>query len=325
MKQAHNSKPVQRVHVVVGVLENEQGEICITQRHAKAHQGGLWEFPGGKREAEETPLSALQREFAEELGIGIQQARPLIGIQHDYHEQAVLLDVWKIQSWHGEAFGKEGQPVRWVAKNALRDLPFPAANHAIIRAIELPDSYLITPEPDDFANFLQALEGSLQAGAKLVQLRAKQLSSRAYTDLAQQAAKLCQAYAAKLMLSAAAVMPQQVVSLGADGLHLTRQTLFAYSRRPVAPDLYLAASCHSPQDIQQAKRINADFVLLSPVAYTPSHPDTEPLGWQTFAEWTRQAHCPVYALGGMTPEQITTAQAHGGQGIAAIRGLWKTA
>ncbi len=310
--------------VVAGVLENSQGDICIAQRHAQAIQGGLWEFPGGKRGADETPFAALQRECAEELGIQVEQARPLIGIQHDYAEQSVVLDVWKIESWQGEAWGKEGQPVRWVAKHALREFAFPAANQAIIRAIELPDCYLISPEPyEDVTRFLRDLDKSLQAGARLLQLRAKQLDPAAYAKLAQQAVQRCRAYAARLLLSAACCSVKQVKTLGADGLHLTSRDLSRYSSRPIADDLWLAASCHTAQDIQQARRVNADFIVLSPVAYTKSHPHTPPLGWETFAAWTQQAHCPVYALGGMTPAHVPQARLHGGQGIAAIHGLWK--
>jgi len=132
-----------RIHVVAGVLENAQGEICVAQRHSQAHQGGLWEFPGGKCEDKESAFSALQREFAEELGVQVERARPLICIQHDYSDKSILLDVWKIQSWQGKAWGKEGQPVRWVTKTALRQLAFPAANQAILRAVELPDNYLV--------------------------------------------------------------------------------------------------------------------------------------------------------------------------------------
>ncbi len=321
--------PEPRLFVVAGVLENAQGDICLAQRPAHAHQGGLWEFPGGKREPGETAFAALQREFAEELGVQIVQARPLIHLQHDYPDKSILLDVWRIQTWQGKPWGKEGQVVRWVAKADLRKLAFPAANQAIIRAVELPDQYLITPEPSaaDKANtaFLQALDNSLQAGIQLLQLRAKQLSADAYARLTQQVLRQCQPYAAQLLLNAAQATPAQVIARGAQGLQLTSTALHRYSKRPLPTEYWLAASCHTLADLQQAERVGTDFILLSPVAITASHPDSPPLGWDRFQQLAQQAHCPVYALGGMHPADRAQAQACGGQGIAAIRSLWREA
>ena len=70
----------QRTQVVAAVIHNEQGQICIAKRPAHKHQGGLWEFPGGKQEAGETPQAALKRELNEELGI----------ILEDLHDENVL-------------------------------------------------------------------------------------------------------------------------------------------------------------------------------------------------------------------------------------------
>ncbi len=312
-------------HIVIGVLSNTAGDICIAQRSTSAHQGGLWEFPGGKCEADETPLMALQRELHEELGIQVTQATPLIRLQHDYPDQSVLLDVWQVAAWQGEAWGKEGQPVRWVPKNTLRHWAFPVANQAIIRAIELPDSYLITPEAHDIKAFLQALERSLQTGIKLVQLRTCSLTLNDYMDLAQQAATLCHQAKARLLLNAACATPEHLALTGADGLHLTSTALHQYTQRPVSAQQWLAASCHDSQDIAQAQRLGVDFLVLSPVAHTSSHPHASPLGWQKFQDIVATARCPVYALGGMQRQDIAPARACGAQGIASISGLWAAA
>jgi 8-oxo-dGTP diphosphatase len=71
---------------------------------------GLWEFPGGKVEAEESVETALGRELHEELGIVVDVARPLIKVQHDYPDKQVLLDVWEVSAFTGEPHGAEGQP-----------------------------------------------------------------------------------------------------------------------------------------------------------------------------------------------------------------------
>lgn len=120
------------IHVAVGVLVNAAGEILLTLRHPHQHQGGLWEFPGGKVEAGETVLEALIREFQEEVQLEVSAAEALLTIQHDYNDKRVLLDVWRIQEWEGEAYGSEGQQVSWVPLALLKDYPLPAANEGIV-------------------------------------------------------------------------------------------------------------------------------------------------------------------------------------------------
>jgi 8-oxo-dGTP diphosphatase len=113
---------------------NQRGEILISRRHQDTHQGGLWEFPGGKVEAGETVEDALLRELHEELGIQVQSFRALLEVQHDYGDKQVLLDVWLIDHFSGAASGREGQPLRWCAPSCLREFEFPAANRAIVDA-----------------------------------------------------------------------------------------------------------------------------------------------------------------------------------------------
>ena len=125
---------MKRVHVAVGVLRNEAGEILISYRHPDLHQGGLWEFPGGKVESGETVQQALARELHEELGISIGPCEALIEVVHDYSDKAVLLDVWLIQSFEGEPRGREGQALAWCPPDRLEDYDFPAANDPIAAA-----------------------------------------------------------------------------------------------------------------------------------------------------------------------------------------------
>ena len=126
-------------------------------------------------------------------------------------------------------------------------------------------------------------------------------------------------YNALLLVNAT---PEIALSIGTDGVHLNRTRLLSCTERPLNSDLLVAASCHSLEEIQQANLIGVDFIVLSPVRSTASHPDALPLGWTQFAQLTKQANCPVFALGGMRVEDVSIARAHGGQGIAAIRALW---
>lgn len=125
-----------RVHVAVGVISDGFDKILVSRRPEHVHQGGLWEFPGGKVEAGETVRQALHRELLEELAIEIEQCEPLLTIAHDYTDKSVLLDVWWISAFIGEPHGREGQPLLWVAGSELRGLQFPEANQAIISAVE---------------------------------------------------------------------------------------------------------------------------------------------------------------------------------------------
>ena len=120
------------VHVAVGIVANPTGAILIARRPDHAHQGGRWEFPGGKVEAAETVATALQRELHEELGITVQAAEPWLQVRHAYPDKAVLLDVWRVTAWRGEPHGREGQPLRWALPLELADFAFPAADEPII-------------------------------------------------------------------------------------------------------------------------------------------------------------------------------------------------
>ncbi|MBT5720245.1 MAG: 8-oxo-dGTP diphosphatase MutT [Gammaproteobacteria bacterium] len=125
------------VHVAVGVLRNDQGQVLISLRADEAHQGGLWEFPGGKVEPGESVEQALSREFEEELGICVHSCTPFIQISHDYEDKSVLLDVWNVQIFSGVPRGREGQQIEWRAQSALCVDDFPRANARIIRALQL--------------------------------------------------------------------------------------------------------------------------------------------------------------------------------------------
>ncbi|MFK5970870.1 MAG: Nudix family hydrolase [Candidatus Marithrix sp.] len=305
------------LHVVVGIIYNSQGEVLITRRLKHVHQGGLWEFPGGKVESSETALEALNRELQEEIDITVQQARPLIRITHSYPDETVLLDVWQIEKWQGKPYGCEGQEMAWCPLNDLLNRQFPVANIPIITAIQLPTQYLITPEPQDKKFFYQ-LESCLDSGIKLVQLRAKELSELDYCHHAEQALTLCDRYQAKLLVNSSFKI---AMSVGTDGVHLNSERLF--SDLEIPSNLLVAASCHSLAEIDQANKLKLDFIVVSPVRTTTSHPDSSPLGWQQLFQLTEAANCPVFALGGMLITDVKIAIAHGTQGIAAISSLWK--
>ncbi|MDY6991446.1 MAG: Nudix family hydrolase [Pseudomonadota bacterium] len=301
--------------IAVGVINNAQGDILLSRRP----EGGLWEFPGGHCQPQESVAQALRRELAEEVDIRVKQARPLIRIHHHYPQKAVLLDVWQVETWYGQAWGREQQTVQWCTPTQLTQYPLLAANYSIVTAIRLPSYYLITPDPSEEPKFFYQLEHVLERGMRLLQLRAQHLNERDYSHCAEQVLKLCAPYAATLLVNAT---PEIALSVGAHGVHLSSARLNALSERPLAASLWVAASAHTLADIHQVNQLNLDFMVLSPLRVTRSHPQAAPLGWFNFFELTEQASVPVFALGGLKPQDLHAAWAHGAQGIAAIRGFW---
>ena len=308
------------IHVAVAVVRNPQGQVFITQRPKHVHQGGLWEFPGGKVEEGESLLGALRREIKEEIDIAILDAQPLIKIRHQYSDKKVVLDVWEVLRYTGEPHGKEGQPARWMDSGLLNTLAFPAANRAIIAAVQLPSVFLVTPEPEEDKNqFLKSLRQSVKGGVRWVQLRAKTLSSSAYNLLAREVCGVCAAEQATVMLNTDV---DTVKALGAGGLHVTTTQLLKLSQRPVSQEIWFSASCHNQNEVEHANSIGVDFIFVGSVKETSSHPNTAALGWQAFSQLAEIAVMPVYAIGGMTPKDIRQCRKLGGQGIAAISALW---
>jgi len=125
------------ITVAAGVLEADDGSVLIARRPEEKHAGGFWEFPGGKVDAAETARAALDRELAEELGIEVIEARPLIGYRHTYDERDVVLRVFRVLRYRGEPAGREGQPIRWVAPEALLESGLLPADEPIIEALKL--------------------------------------------------------------------------------------------------------------------------------------------------------------------------------------------
>jgi 8-oxo-dGTP diphosphatase len=122
--------------VAVGIIINTQHQVLVALRPSHNPHGGLWEFPGGKFELNETAFDALKRELQEEIGITLNKASPFICVQHDYGKTLVELDTWQIEDYDGTPYGREGQTIRWVDLVELNQLIFPEGNKAIVDAVK---------------------------------------------------------------------------------------------------------------------------------------------------------------------------------------------
>ncbi|MBI4006040.1 MAG: Nudix family hydrolase, partial [Gammaproteobacteria bacterium] len=278
------------------------------------------EFPGGKVEPGEDIKTALARELQEELGLIVVKARPFIKLHYDYPDQSVVLNVWLINRWHGQIHSKEGQFIQWIEISKLPGLDFPAADKAVIKAIQLPSLYLISPGPtDSLDEYLFCIEKCLKAGARLLQLRCKKAIYTQYPDLVTKMLEICNAYKAKFLLNST---PATAVFYNTHGVHLSSARLLQLNHRPLDTNYWVAASCHNQNELQHACRIGVDFVVLSPVESTPSHPEANPLGWERFVQLAEYSTVPVYALGGMRPVHLRKAWDNGAQGVAMLSGVW---
>ena len=111
-------------------------KLLITQRHARAHLGGLWEFPGGKREADETFEQCLIREILEELGVEISVGELFEEIAHDYPEKSVHLKFFVCQLLSGEPQPLDCAALKWISKAELTEHQFPAADAQLLEKLK---------------------------------------------------------------------------------------------------------------------------------------------------------------------------------------------
>jgi len=307
------------VRVAVAVIINQKNEVLISLRSESSHLGGLWEFPGGKIEPNESVESALKRELFEELDIHVLRSFPFKVVHYQYPDKKIILNIHIVKDFSGVPKGVEGQEILWKPINQLKTEDFPAANRCVINSLILPEKYLITGDFNGTENFTSSLKKSLLNGITLVQMRCKMHSQEEYIQLAAEAQKVCATHKVSLLLNTDV---ETFKKTQAEGLHLNSQRLHSVSKRPVSSGKLLSVSCHTGEDLFQANKIEADIVLLSPVKETTSHPGVKGIGWEKFSSLIADLNIPVYALGGMSTNDISEAKKQGAQGVAAISSFW---
>jgi 8-oxo-dGTP diphosphatase len=298
-----------RLSIVIGIVKNTDGEMFISRRRNELHQGGLWEFSGGKVENGETLQTALARELKEEIGIEVILAKPLISLQYDYADRFVTLHVFEITKFFGEPTSLLNQETAWVKVSDLDNYEFPAANRAILNALKLPSFYAILNEASLFK-----LQHLLSQNLKLIQARLKNETESQVREFLDIALPLCQKHQSVLLLNSGV---EKALELQKNGVHLTSVDLLKLEKRPENLT-WLSASCHNLNELQHAEKIGVDFVVIAPVLKTRTHPEIEPLGWNVFSELVAACNLPVYALGGLKKSDLETAQSFGAQGISGI-------
>jgi len=326
-------EPKKRVPVVVGIVENNLGRVLVTKRRPDAHLGGLWEFPGGKVEAGESDFVALQRELFEEINIHVERAVPFMQREQAYSDRVVSLRIYRILAWQGSVKPLEGQPMQWVDPSALSLLEFPSANVAICKRLQLPRKILMTPDlppSTDINQFLAWLSIQLEAMPKIETMpksfviwRAPRFSEAQYLEWGKALRQKVE-HAGYVLV--AHPTPHRAALLGCNAVHLSSAVL---KEAWIQSDFLLketlqwcGASCHNQSELEKAQALNCDYVTLSPVLDTKSHPNATILGWDRLQELTQQTFVPVYALGGQSDRTLSAALDAGAFGVAGISGLW---
>ena len=291
------------------------------------------------------------RELREELGITVTTVYPWVTRVYTYPHATVRLNFFRVTAWSGELHPHEGQEFAWQRVSSIassQETPvssFPRrrepssikpldsrfrgnggitvspvlpANAPILRALELPALYAISNVQElGEDEFMRRLEAALHKGLRLVQLREKSYSREALRALALKMLPLLRQHDARLIINADVELCEEI---GADGVQLTGAQLAELRVRPKVD--WCAASCHNAEELRRAEALGCDFALLSPVLATQSHPGAPHLGWENFAAIAAGSSIPVYALGGLTRDDMQTAWQRGAHGISLLRQAW---
>lgn len=307
------------VVVSLGIARDRYGRVLSASRPRGKVRAGQWEFPGGKVAPGETPEDALGREWREELGVEVEVRSPPYIIRHRYPEQSVALHIFPdVAITAGHALGLEGQALSWSPVDQLRAEDFVAADRILLARLRLPKLYIVS----DIARrgvdeWLRDLDDVLATAPALVQLREHQVSDREYTGFATEVESVCRRHGADVLFNRD---PAWVARREQGGLHLTAAAARALRHRPLPLDRWVAASCHDASELTCATELGVDFVTLSPVRPTASHPGSPVLGWDAFQRLSSAVALPVFAQGGLMRCDLASALSHGAHGLALLRG-----
>ena len=307
--------------VVVGIIENARGQILLGRRSKKSKLApGQWELPGGKIEPSETASKALVRELNEELGITVSCSLPWLIQKHLYSYIEIRLFIRRVRFWSGNIQSLVHDQLIWWDPSERAPEPLISSMCSIVQALRLPNVMGITCTKEfGEAHQLSLLEASLKRGLRFVQIRESLLEGTRKEAFYQAVLSHCQLNQALCVVNEP--LSYQLPS-GAHGWHLTAKRLSSLEQRPDT-NLLIGASVHHQDDLEKARQLNLDYVLLSPVLPTQTHPGATNLGWKKFNAFVSHSGLPAYALGGLSESMLNIAFENSAHGIAGIRSIWQ--
>ena len=308
------------IHVVAAAIFDTKGRLVISKRLDHLHQGGLWEFPGGKVESNETVEDALKRELREEINILPEAYRPLIRVHHDYGDKKILLDVWLVSEFIGEPQGLEQQEVQHIELRDIHHYDFPAANKPILKALLLPCCIAISGQFIDVRDACEKTELVLKnRKIDAFHFRAPFLSDDEYMVVARELQNICEAKDIPFFVNRSYKIYK---ALNADGLHVSQSEFKKLTLAQVRDVSLMGVSCHTAAELASAVSMGADYGFLSPIKPTNTHINTNAIGWEKFQTLVDEQSIPVYGLGGMSVNDLALSYQYGAQGVAAIAAFW---
>ncbi|MBV8033274.1 MAG: Nudix family hydrolase, partial [Betaproteobacteria bacterium] len=243
-------------------------------------------------------------------GIRVGVSYPWLARVFAYPHATVRLNFRRVFEWEGDIHPRENQAVAWQNVGTPMREPMLPANAPILASLGLPVEYAVT----DSTRFgLAQIEKRLRAGLKLLQVREPSLDEAARAAFTRKVIELAHRHGCKVMV--------KTPFAGADGVHYTASELVRITSRPEG--LLAAASCHSREELERAMVLGLDFAVLGPVKPTPSHPGRSPLGWESFSRIVAGSTLPVYAIGGLSAEDLRTAWEAGAHGVALLSAAWR--
>jgi 8-oxo-dGTP diphosphatase len=302
------------IEVVVGIIHNSNNEVFIAKRQKNQFMSDYWELPGGKVEPGEDHVNAIKRELFEETGITVKNCKLVQKIQHIYPEKTINLSVYSIDDYLGGPVGLEGQEITWSSADKLKNFKLLPTMWRIIHKFSLPKFYWITPDNHQSDKVFNECKKRLSNGIKFIQLRSKTSLDTTYIEKIH---RLCRENQAKLILNT----PNKTFNEACDGWHLNSLELMSLKERPVIEEKLIGASTHGIDEALHAENISADYISLSPIEKTLTHPNSIPLGWKDASDIIEKCNLPVFLLGGMNKELVEKALSIGAQGVAGIRGI----
>lgn len=292
------------VDVAIAILLHKS-KVLVGWRQANQHQGNKHEFPGGKVEQGETPEQACRREIYEEVGIGLKDWHMFDMIQHEYDDIIVNLHLFHAYV-PDELLNQIHQPWAWYHRDQLASLNFPKANVVILQRLIWSHLIKINDQIDALPQSNAQLYWRVQTG----EIEKIEQQLRALNDAQRQ----------KLILNID-LWRELNITLQAeiDTIHLKQSQLMGLNKGELVIGKRFIAACHDAVSLQHAHHIGCDAVFLSPVNVTETHPNAKVLGWDDFAELAKDSDIPVFALGGVAPENLEQAQKQHAYGLAGIR------